>query len=83
MAPERSTESDMSTQPLETLQLRALEQRSQLHRSASDLRERVNRTKDQLSLPKQARKHLVAISTIAILAGFVMGYGVAGIFTGD
>jgi hypothetical protein len=73
----------MSTQPIETLQLRAIEQRNQLHRSASDLRERVNETKDRFRLSKQAREHLVAISTVASLAGFLMGYGVAGIFTRD
>jgi len=73
----------MSTQPIETLQLRAIEQRSQLHRSASDLRERVNQAKDRLRLSKQAREHLVAISIVASLAGFLMGYGTAGIFTRD
>ena len=73
----------MSMQPIETLQLRAIEQRSQLHRSASDLRERVNETKDRFRLSKQAREHLVMVSTVASLGGFLMGYGVAGIFTRD
>jgi hypothetical protein len=70
----------MSTQLIEVLQLRAIEERTQLHRSASGLRERVNQIKDRLRLSKQAREHLVVVSTLASLAGFLMGYGVAGIF---
>jgi hypothetical protein len=71
----------MSTVPIETLQLRALEQRSQLHRTASDLREKISRTREKLSFSKQAHDHLVAVSVAAAFVGIASGYGVAGLFS--
>ena len=71
----------MSTMPIETLLLRALEERSQLHRTASDLRAKLSRTREKLSLSRQAHDHLLVISLIAGAVGLVSGYGVAGLFS--
>ena len=71
----------MSTLPIETLQLRALQQRSQLHNTASYLRAKLSRTREKLSLSKQAHDHLLVISLIAGVVGLVSGFGVAGLFS--
>ena len=73
----------MSTLPIEALQLRALEQRHQLHKTASDLRKRVKETRDRLNLSKQTRDHVIAVSWLASLIGLATGYGLAGIFVRD
>ena len=80
MAAKRSGEPDMSTTPIEQLQLEALEERARLHRTASALRNRVNQTRDKFRLSKQAREHLAGVSALASLAGLIAGYGVAGMF---
>ena len=71
----------MSTMPIETLQLRALEERSQLHKTASELRTKLSRTREKLSLPKQAHDHLLAVSVIAGAVALMSGYGIAGLFS--
>lgn len=80
MAAERSKEPNLSKVPIEDLQLQALEQRTQLHRTASALRDRIGETRDKLRLSKQAREHLGTACALASLAGLVAGYGFAGIF---
>lgn len=71
----------MSTTTTETLQLRALEERGQLHRTAAALREKVTRTREKLRFSKHAHDHLFTVSLVAGLIGLVSGYGVAGLFT--
>jgi C4-dicarboxylate-specific signal transduction histidine kinase len=71
----------MSTVPIESLQLRALEQRSQLHKTASDLREKIEHTREKLRFSKQARDHLVTASVLAGLVGLAAGYSMASRFT--
>jgi hypothetical protein len=71
----------MSTAPIETLEMKALEQRAKLHRTASDLRERVKETRDKLRFSKHARKHLIPVSILASAIGFIAGYGFGGVFT--
>jgi hypothetical protein len=71
----------MSTMPIEALQLRAVEQRSQLHRTASDLRGKISRTREKLRFSKQAHDHLLAVTLIAGAVGLASGYGAAGLFS--
>jgi hypothetical protein len=71
----------MSTAPIPTLQLRALEQRGRLHKTASDLRDNLRRTREKLRLSKQARDHLITVSLLAGFLGVLSGYGFAGMFT--
>lgn len=70
----------MSTSPIDGLQLKALEQRAQLHKSASELREQVSATRNKLRISKQAREHLAAACGLASLVAFFAGFGVAGMF---
>ena len=71
----------MSPMPIESLELKALEQRSQLHRTASDLRAKLSRTREKLSLSNQVHDHLLAVSLVAGAVGLVSGYGVAELFS--
>lgn len=80
MAAKRSEEPDMSTIPIDTLELRALEQRGQLHRTTSDLRAKLSRTREKLSISKQTHAHVLSFSLAAVLVGVASGYGVAGLF---
>lgn len=73
----------MSTTSIGSLEAKASEQRSRLHRTASDLREKVEQTREQLSVSRQAHDHLLAFSVLAGLAAFLSGYGIAGAFTRD
>jgi len=70
----------MNTVTIESLQLRALEQRSQIHKTVSDLREKIEHTREKLRFTKQARDHLVTVSVLAGLAGLASGYSLAGRF---
>ena len=71
----------MSTLPVETLELRALEQRNRLHKTATQLRTKVSEAREKLDLSKNAREHLIGASVVVSLLGFFSGYGLAGLFT--
>ncbi|HEX3322002.1 MAG TPA: hypothetical protein VHR84_14945 [Terriglobales bacterium] len=73
----------MSTPQIDNLQLKAIEQRKQLHKTASDLREKVHETRDKLSFSNQAREHFPIVAGIAGLLGLASGFAFAGIFTRD
>ena len=81
MATERNEQPNMSSVPIDVLELRALEQRSDLHNTAAALRARISQIRDQLNVPQQARNHRVAGSLIAAVLGVASGYGFAGLFT--
>jgi len=71
----------MSTSPLETLELRALEQRNRLHRTAAELKAKTAAAREKLDMAKNAREHLLAGSIIVSLLGLLSGYAFAGMFT--
>ena len=80
MAPNRSEEPNMSAMPLESLQLRALEQRGEIHETVSDLRKKIANAREKLRFSNQAREHLAAASALATIIGAVSGYALAGLF---
>jgi hypothetical protein len=71
----------MSVPPVESLELRALEQRNHLHKTAAELRAKVSAAREKLDMSKNVRKYLIGASIIVSLLGFCSGYGLAGIFT--
>jgi hypothetical protein len=71
----------MSTTPMEALRVKASEQRNRLHKTASDLRVKVQETREQLSPAKQVHDHLLAASLIGAVAAFFSGYFIMGLFT--
>jgi hypothetical protein len=80
MASKRSEEPDMSTSPIDNLQLKALEQRAELHQSASELREQLSAARNRLRISKQAREHLAVACGLASLVALFAGFGIAGVF---
>ena len=71
----------MSTQPIENLELEALEQRNRLHKSADELRAKVEAVRENLRLSKKAREHFVSAAVSVSVIGLGLGYGFAGLFT--
>jgi hypothetical protein len=71
----------MSTTPVENLELRALEQRNRLHKTAGELKTKVAAARAKLQLSRNAREHLAGASIFVSLVGFLSGYGLAGMFT--
>ena len=70
----------MSTLPLDHLEKRAIEERNELHETASELRTKFEVTRENLRLPNQARQHFGHASWIVSLLGFSLGYATAGVF---
>jgi len=63
----------MSTQPVEHLELRALEQRRQLHAAAQELKGKISAAREKLDISKNLRQHLfavaIAVGVVSLLAG--------------
>ena len=64
--------------PTDILELRAAEQRKRLHESVLELRQQVQH---KLDLRKKAQEYVWPAAGVAALMGWVLGYGVTGIFT--
>jgi hypothetical protein len=71
----------MSTHPIESLELRALEQRNRLHDIAGELKRNLAITREKFDVSRTARTHFVTATIAVLLFGFLSGYGVAGMFT--
>ena len=56
----------MSTNPqVQNLELRAMEQRNQLHQSVTELKQKVSDVRDKLDIKKKVVRHVPATSLIA------------------
>jgi hypothetical protein len=71
----------MKTLPVERLELRALEQRARLHKTADELKTKISATREKFDISRNAREHLIGASVAVSLLGFLAGYGLTGIFT--
>jgi len=71
----------MKTLPVERLELRAMEQRARLHKTANELKTKVAATRQRFDISRNAREHLMGASLAVSLLGFLTGYGLAGMFT--
>jgi ribosomal protein L3 len=71
----------MSTQPLESLELRALEQRNRLHQDATELKEKMAAAREKLSVARNVREHFTHAALVMTIAGLLAGHGFAGMFT--
>jgi hypothetical protein len=71
----------MSTPSIENLELRALEQRNRLHKSADQLRAKVQAGRERLRVSKKAREHFLCVSVLVSVLGLGLGYGFGGMFT--
>ena len=68
----------MSTQPAYTPELRAADQRRQIHSSLTELRSQLG---EKLDGKRNLRPQVPVLSGAAAVFGLLMGYGFAGIFT--
>ena len=72
----------MSASPSpERLEIRALQQRERIHRTALELISKVDDAKQRLTLSYNVRAHFAVTSLIAVSLSFLCGYAVAGMFT--
>jgi hypothetical protein len=72
----------MSASPSpERLEIRALQQRERIHRTALELISKVDDAKQRLTLSYNVRAHFAVTSLIAVSVSFLCGYAVAGMFT--
>lgn len=71
----------MSPEPVDNLELRAVEQRNRLHRTTTQLKGKIAATREQLNPSRNVRQHFVGIAVIASAVAVAAGYAVAGMFT--
>ncbi|HLZ43739.1 MAG TPA: hypothetical protein VKQ11_22425 [Candidatus Sulfotelmatobacter sp.] len=67
----------MTTQPVENLELRAIEQRNQLHQSTAELKDKIATARQKLDPSTNLRERFstiaIAVSGLALLAGYAAG----------
>lgn len=71
----------MSSNPLDSLEIRALQQRNQVHGTIEELKGKVDEARARVDLKTNARAHLLGASLVVSAVGFLGGYGLAGLFT--
>jgi len=71
----------MSETPVETLELKAMQERSRLHQSVEELKAHYTAAREKLDVKKNARQHLLGATVAVSVFGLVTGYAFAGIFT--
>jgi len=70
----------MSANPIDHLELQALQQRNYVHETIGELKGKVVEVRARFDPNTNARKHLLAASLILSSIGFLAGYGFAGLF---
>ncbi len=83
MAAERGEEPVMSTNsnPVDSLEIRALQQRNYVHQTIGELKGKVAETRAKFDVNSNARAHFGIASLIVSAVALLAGYGFAGMFT--
>ena len=71
----------MSANPIDHLEIQAIQQRNQVHDTIGELKDKVVEVRARLDPATNAREHLVSASLILSSIGFLAGYGFAGLLT--
>lgn len=71
----------MSANPIDRLEIQALQQRNQVHDTIGELKGKVVAVRAKFDPQVNAREHLLAASLILSSIGFLAGYGFAGLFS--
>jgi hypothetical protein len=71
----------MSSKPVDDLQLRALEQRNQLHHTVIELKQKVSETRERFDVQRNLREHFGVVAGISAGFSLLLGYGVGTMFT--
>jgi len=70
----------MSANPIDHLEIQAIQQRNQVHETIGELKDKVEAVRAKFDPRTNAREHLVAASLIVSSIAFLAGYGFAGAF---
>ncbi len=73
--------SEAGTMPISNLERRAVEERSQLHERAAELKTKVQHVRENLDINRNARQYFGPAAAILAGVGLLFGYVVAGLFT--
>ena len=71
----------MSTEPIDGLELRAVEQRNRLHADTEDLKQKISEAREKVSLARNVREHIGRTAILFAALAFLSGYRLAGMFT--
>lgn len=71
----------MSANPVDRLEIQALQQRIDVHETIGELKGKVVEVRSRLDPNANAREHLLAASLIVSSVGLLAGYVFAGMFT--
>jgi hypothetical protein len=71
----------MSANPIDHLEIRAVQQRNRVHETIGELKDKVDAVRAKFDPRTNAREHLVAASLIVSSIAFLAGYGFAGVFS--
>jgi hypothetical protein len=70
----------MSANPIDRLEIQALQQRNRVHETIDELKDKVVAVRARFDPNINAREHLLSASLIVSAVGFLAGYGFAGLF---
>ena len=73
----------MSTNPVDRLEIKALEQRNQVHETIDELKDKVGEVRARFNPNTNAREHLLGASLALSCLGLLVGYAFGGLFTRD
>ena len=71
----------MSANPIDHLEIQAVQQRNQVHETIGELKDKVDAVRAKFDPRTNAREHLGAASLIVSSIAFLAGYGFAGMFS--
>lgn len=71
----------MSTQPVENLELRAIEQRNHLHETTVELKGKLTATREKFDVSRNIRQHFLGAAVAIAAVAAVSGYGLGGALT--
>ena len=71
----------MSTTPVENLELRALEQRTEIHQTTAELKQKLAAARQKYDISANLRQRFTTIAIVVSCLSLIAGYGAGGIFT--
>jgi hypothetical protein len=71
----------MSANPIDKLEIQALQQRNHIHQTIGEVKEKVDAARAKLDVNTNAREHLLGASLVVTSVAYLTGYGLAGLFT--
>ncbi|MGC1373898.1 MAG: hypothetical protein WA824_17320 [Candidatus Sulfotelmatobacter sp.] len=75
----------MTIEPVNSLELRALEQRNRLHQTAielkSEIQTKIDDAREKLGIRKNLSEHFTGPAILVGAVALLCGYGIAGVFT--